>query len=33
MDDLAIFKRHLTDDEITTLYNLENGVHTILESK
>ncbi len=31
MDDLAIFNRNLTDEEITTLYAFENGVHTILE--
>ncbi len=31
MDELAIFNRNLTDKEITTLYGLENGVHTILK--
>ncbi len=30
MDELSIFNRNLTDAEITTLYNLENGVHTLL---
>ena len=33
MDDLAIFNRNLTNEEITTLYALENGVHTVLETK
>lgn len=33
MDDLSIFNRHLTDQEIATLYALENGVHDILELK
>ena len=31
MDDVSIFNRNLTDTEITVLYGLENGVHTILE--
>ena len=31
MDELSIFNRNLTNNEITTLYHLENGVHTILE--
>ena len=31
MDELAIFNRNLTNKEITTLYELENGVHTILK--
>ncbi|NER14367.1 hypothetical protein GWK08_13015 [Leptobacterium flavescens] len=31
MDDLSIFNRSLTDKEISTLYTLENGVHSILE--
>ncbi|MFD0862085.1 LamG-like jellyroll fold domain-containing protein [Sungkyunkwania multivorans] len=31
MDDLAIFNRNLTDSEIATLYELENGVHTVLD--
>ncbi|MDY8136066.1 LamG-like jellyroll fold domain-containing protein [Aquimarina sp. 2201CG5-10] len=31
MDELSIFNRNLTDKEITTLYELENGVHSILE--
>ncbi len=30
MDELSIYNRSLTDTEITTLYNLENGVHTLL---
>ncbi len=29
MDELSIFNRNLTDTEITALYNLENGVHTL----
>ncbi|SNR15768.1 LamG-like jellyroll fold domain-containing protein [Tenacibaculum jejuense] len=29
-DELSIFNRNLTDKEIKTLYNLENGVQTIL---
>ena len=33
MDELAIFNRALTAKEITALYELENGVHTILEIK
>ena len=33
MDELSIYKRALTDEEITTLYGLENGVHTVLASK
>ena len=33
MDDLAIFNRNLTNEEITTLYALVNGVHTVLETK
>ncbi|WP_025665724.1 LamG-like jellyroll fold domain-containing protein [Aquimarina megaterium] len=33
MDELSIFNRNLTDKEIITLYELENGVHTILEIK
>lgn len=31
MDELSIFNRDLTDEEITTLYGLEHGVHTLLE--
>lgn len=31
MDDLSIYNRNLTDKEITTLYELENGVQTILK--
>ncbi|MDH7445536.1 LamG-like jellyroll fold domain-containing protein [Aquimarina sp. 2201CG14-23] len=31
MDELSIFNRSLTEKEITTLYTLENGVHTILK--
>lgn len=31
MDDLSIFNRNLTDKEITALYELENGVQTILD--
>ncbi len=31
MDDLSIFNRNLTDSEIKTLYQLEDGVNTILE--
>ena len=31
MDDLSIYNRNLTDKEIKALYNLENGVQTILE--
>ena len=31
MDELSIFNRSLTDKEITTLYGLENGVHSILK--
>jgi len=31
MDDLSIYNRNLTNEEITTLYGLENGVQTILE--
>ncbi|WP_103867208.1 LamG-like jellyroll fold domain-containing protein [Aquimarina sp. I32.4] len=31
MDDFSIFNRNLTNKEITTLYQLENGVQTILE--
>ncbi len=30
MDELSIFNRNLTDKEINTLFNLENGVHTLL---
>ena len=30
MDDLSIFNKSLTKEEITTLYNLENGVQSIL---
>ena len=33
MDELSIFNKSLNDQEITTLYNLENGVHSILDSK
>ncbi|WP_435625683.1 LamG-like jellyroll fold domain-containing protein [Flagellimonas sp.] len=33
MDDLSIYNRSLTDKEIATLYELENGVHTILETE
>ncbi|WP_299217199.1 LamG-like jellyroll fold domain-containing protein [uncultured Aquimarina sp.] len=31
MDELSIYNRHLTQKEITTLYTLENGVHTLLK--
>ena len=31
MDELAIFNKTLTQNEISTLFELENGVHTILE--
>ncbi len=31
MDELSIYSRSLTDKEITTLYQLENGVHSILK--
>ncbi|MEM1337635.1 MAG: LamG domain-containing protein [Bacteroidota bacterium] len=31
MDDLSIYNRALTENEIETLYSLDNGVHTILE--
>ncbi|BAO77358.1 LamG-like jellyroll fold domain-containing protein [Winogradskyella sp. PG-2] len=31
MDELSIFNRNLTEEEIETLYALENGVNTILE--
>lgn len=31
MDELSIFNRNLTNEEIKTLYRLENGVHSILE--
>ena len=31
MDEYSVFNRSLTDKEITTLYQLENGVHSILE--
>ncbi|MHA7057386.1 LamG-like jellyroll fold domain-containing protein [Aquimarina sp. M1] len=31
MDELSIFNRSLTQKEITTLYTLENGVHTLLK--
>lgn len=31
MDELSIYNRNLSDEEINTLYNLENGVRTILE--
>lgn len=30
MDDLSIYNRDLTDEEIKALYSLENGVHSIL---
>ena len=33
MDELSIYNKSLTDQEITTLYNLENGVHSILDSE
>ncbi len=33
MDELSIFNRNLTPEEITTLFNLENGVHTVLALK
>ena len=29
MDELSIYNRALTDGEITTLYNLDNGVHSL----
>ncbi|MEO0572763.1 MAG: LamG-like jellyroll fold domain-containing protein [Bacteroidota bacterium] len=32
MDEISIFNRNLTDTEINTLYVLENGLHTILET-
>lgn len=31
MDELSIFNRSLTDEEIKALYELENGVHSILK--
>ncbi|WP_298540142.1 LamG-like jellyroll fold domain-containing protein [uncultured Aquimarina sp.] len=31
MDELSIYNRNLTQKEITTLYTLENGVHTLLK--
>ncbi len=31
MDELSIFNRNLTEKEISTLYTLENGVHTLLK--
>ncbi|CAL2078047.1 LamG-like jellyroll fold domain-containing protein [Tenacibaculum sp. 190524A05c] len=31
MDELSIYNRSLTDKEITALYQLENGVHSILK--
>jgi len=31
MDELSLFNRDLTPEEITTLYGLEDGVHTILD--
>ncbi|WP_405206673.1 LamG-like jellyroll fold domain-containing protein [Aquimarina sp. LLG6339-5] len=31
MDELSIFNRNLTQKEISTLFTLENGVHTILK--
>ncbi|WP_425235985.1 LamG-like jellyroll fold domain-containing protein [Ulvibacterium sp.] len=31
MDDLSIYNRALTENEIKALYSLENGVHTILK--
>ncbi|WP_299519129.1 LamG-like jellyroll fold domain-containing protein [Winogradskyella sp.] len=31
MDELSIFNRHLTDDEISTIYTLENGILSVLE--
>jgi len=31
MDDLSIYSRDLTENEIKALYKLENGVHSILE--
>jgi len=31
MDELSIFNRNLTQKEISTLYTLENGVHTLLK--
>lgn len=33
MDELSIFNRNLTDEEVTTLFGLEQGVHTLLEKK
>jgi len=33
MDDLSIFNKSLTQEEITTLYTLENGVQSILTAK
>ncbi len=33
MDDLSIFNRNLTKEEITALYTLENGVHSLLNTK
>ena len=33
MDELSIFNRNLTVKEITALFELENGVHTIMELK
>lgn len=32
MDELSIYNRNLTDKEIKTLYELENGVHTIIDT-
>ena len=32
MDELSIYNRALTDEEITTLYGLDNGVHTVLDT-
>ncbi len=31
MDELSVYNKHLSQKEITTLYTLENGVHTLLE--
>ena len=31
MDELSIYDRNLTEDEITTLYGLEKGVQSLME--
>ncbi len=31
MDELSIYNRNLSNEEIKTLYTLENGIHTVLE--